>query len=326
MATNDISTTEGNMFVYLWEETDKADECKFGERWVFAGQDPEKECRKRIRESLGVRKDKYDEGGIRLMGIWDVTEIAKKVGRNYQRSRMDDYLRDFIGYRKGSTGEIHKLSGTAMKLEINRLLNRLGQPLITAALSTKQYEVASEVIEKFNNNDTVILAALCARFGKTIWSGAVSVEMDVKLTVIASYVKTVFTSFATDLTSFQQFAGHEHIDTADSNYQQKINDALAEGKKVFAYLSLANGSQRQNRIDFLFGLNASKMLIVDEADFGAHQIKQAQPLVEKLPNIDYTIIMTGTNADRAVTHWPISSVVSVTYPELLMQKKVSENA
>jgi len=206
------------------------------------------------------------------------------------------------------------------------ILAKLEQPLPEAKLSTKQYEVASEAIDNFNRDNNVILAALCARFGKTIWSGAVSIEMETQLTVIASYVKTVFTSFATDLTSFQQFAGHEHVDTSDSNYQQKINDAIAEGKKVFAYLSLANGAQRQARIDFLFGLNVRKMLIVDEADFGAHQIKQAQPLVDQLANIDYTIIMTGTNADRAVTHWPIDSIISVTYPELLIQKKVSENA
>jgi len=317
-------STEGSMFCYLWQEDD--DECKFGERWVLPGQDPEVECRKRIRESVGVRKDKYDSGDIKLLAIWDVTALATKVGRCYQRARMDDYLRNFIGYRKGATGEIHTLSGNDMKLRVNRLLAKLEQPLPEAKLSTKQYEVASEAIDNFNRDNNVILAALCARFGKTIWSGAVSIEMETQLTVIASYVKTVFTSFATDLTSFQQFAGHEHIDTSDSNYQQKINDAIAEGKKVFAYLSLANGAQRQARIDFLFGLNVRKMLIVDEADFGAHQIKQAQPLVDQLANIDYTIIMTGTNADRAVTHWPINSIISVTYPELLMQKKVSENA
>jgi len=317
-------STEGSMFCYLWQEDDA--ECKFGERWVLPGQDPEVECRKRIRESVGVRKDKYDSGDIKLLAIWDVTTLATKVGRCYQRARMDDYLRNFIGHRKGATGEIHTLSGNDMKLRVNRLLAKLEQPLPEAKLSTKQYEVASEAIDNFNRDNNVILAALCARFGKTIWRGAVSIEMETQLTVIASYVKTVFTSFATDLTSFQQFAGHEHVDTSDSNYQQKINNAIAEGKKVFAYLSLANGTQRQARIDFLFGLNVRKMLIVDEADFGAHQIKQAQPLVDQLANIDYTIIMTGTNADRAVTHWPIDSIISVTYPELLIQKKVSENA
>ncbi len=326
MTTDIISDTAGSMFVYLWEEVDKPEECKFGERWVFFGQDPEKECLKRIRESLGVRKDKFDEGGIRLVAIWNVTDIAEKVGRNYQRSRMDDYLREFIGFRKGSTGEIHKLSGNDMKLKVNRLLNKLGQPLMTAALSTKQYQVAGEVIDMFSKGTKVVLAELAARFGKTIWSGAVAVETGVDVVVVASYVKTVFTSFATDITSFQQFADYEHVDASDSDYQQKINSALSSEKKVFVYLSLANGSKRQERIDFLFNLPNSKMLIVDEADFGAHQIKQAQPLIEKLNKIDHTIIMTGTNADRAATHWPINSMVSVTYPELLIQKKASQNA
>ena len=314
------------MYCYLWEEVDHPGECKFGERWVFAGQDSEKECRKRIRESLGVRKDIFDQGAVRIVALWDVSVIAEKVGRYYQRSRMDDYLREQIGYRKGSTGEIHKLHGDDMKLRVNKLLAKLGQPLVPAGLSTKQYEVAEEVLAAFDKDNHVVLAELCARFGKTIWSGAVAVEHGADIVVVASYVKTVFTSFATDLTSFQQFANYAHVDTADADYQEQIESALANGKKVFAYLSLANGSKRQERIDYLFDNKIKKLLIVDEADFGAHQIKQAQPLIDKLDNLMYTIVMTGTNPERAATHWPIDTIVSVTYPELLIQKKATQNA
>lgn len=319
--------TEDKMYCYLWEETEHPGECKFGERWVFAGQDPQKEIRSRIRASLGVRKDIFDQGGVRIVHTWDVTEASKQAGRYYQRSRMDDYLREFIGYRKGSTGEIHKLHGNDMKLRVNKLLATLGQPLITAGLSTMQYQIAEEVINTLQNTSSrIVLAELCARFGKTIWSGAVAVEMDVDIVIVASYVKTVFTSFATDLTSFQQFANYAHIDTGDDNYQEQVESALAEGKKVFAYLSLANGSKRQDRIDYLFDNKVEKLLIVDEADFGAHKKQQAQPLVDKVDDTVYTIIMTGTNADRAVAHWPVDSMVSVTYPELLIQKRAVENA
>lgn len=317
---------EDKMYCYLWEEVEHPGECKFGERWVLAGQDPEKECHKRIRESLGVRKDIFDQGGVRVVALWDVSDVAKDVGRYYQRSRMDDYLREFIGYRKGSTGEIHKLCGDDMKLRVNKLLSKLGQPLITAGLSTKQYEIAEELLRAFDNNQRVVLAELCARFGKTIWSGAVAVEHGADLVVVASYVKTVFTSFATDLTSFEQFANYAHVDTADSDYKEQIEEALANGKKVFAYLSLANGSKRQERIDYLFDNAIKKLLIVDEADFGAHQSKQAKPLIDKLDDLVYTIIMTGTNAERAATYWPIDTMFSVTYPELLIQKKATINA
>jgi len=309
------------MYCYLWEEDGDDNQCKFGERWVKHGEDPETECRARIRQSVGVRKDHFDEGKIKLIAIWDVSDEAKKVGRYYQRSKMDDYLREKIGYRKGSTGEIHKLSGTDMQLRVNLLLAKLGQPLISAKLSTKQYEITEEVLAAFARGQRIVLLELCARFGKTICSGAVAAESGADLVIVASYVKTVFTSFASDITSYQQFAQYQHIDTADEHYQQKITDALAAGQKVFAYLSLNNGSRRQERIDFLFAANAKqRMLIVDEADFGAHQAKQAKPLVEKIDGQTLILIMTGTNSDRAVTHWPIDTMISVTYPELLVQK------
>jgi len=182
--------------------------------------------------------------------------------------------------------------------------------------------VAEEVIEMFDDSQ-IILAELCARFGKTIWSAAVATEMDADIVVVASYVKTVFTSFATDITSFEQFAHYVHVDCGDADYQEKIEDALQNGQKVFAYLSLANSTKRQARIDFLFCWDVNTMLIVDEADFGAHTAKQADPLIEAVGTDVKTIIMTGTNSDRAVTHWKIDQITSVTYPELLMQKAES---
>ena len=331
----DTSNTEtqcltDRMYVYLWEDTTDIGVCKFGERWVFAGKDPLTDCNTRIRESLNVQKWKYDEGHIRTIGIWDVTDLAKKVGRYYKGARMDDYIREYLGHRKGSHTEAHNLSGDEMYVMVNKVLTKFGQPLPSLELSTMQYKVAEEIITKFNNDETIIIAELCARFGKTLWSGVVAKEMDVDLVIVASYVTTVFTSFQGDITSFSQFSSYEHVDTRDTDYQQQINKALKSGKKVFAYLSLSGSTKRQERIDFLFSKINSKMLIVDEGDFGAHQPKQAKPLVKGIDKVDYTIIMTGTNAERAVTFWPINSthdsMISVTYPELLIQKRKVKNA
>jgi len=312
------------MWCYLWEEIDDRTECKFGERWVFDGQDPETECRKRIRASLGVRKDKYDEGKIRLVAIWNVSEVAAKVGRLYKQSKMDDYLRSIIGYRKGTTGEVHLLSGDDMRSRVNKLLAKLCQPLPEAALSTPQYVVAEEVIEAIKEGNNIILAELCARFGKTIWSGALAHELNKDLIIVASYVKTVFTSFANDWTSFQQFAGYEHVDCLRADYQDAIDSALKANKPVVAYLSMAESRHRQERIDYLFGWDNS-MLIVDEADFGVHTAKQAQPLVDAATDMP-VVIMTGTNSDRAATYWKIDRMISVTYPELLIQKRKTQES
>lgn len=271
---------------------------------------------------MGVRKDIYDQGGVNVVAIWDVSEYAKQNNIFDKKAKVDDYLRNIIGYRKCSTGEVHTLSGEEMLVKVNCLLAKFNQPLPIAKLSSYQYNVAEEILTEFRDKK-IILADLCARFGKTIWSGAVGVELGADIIVIASYVKTVFTSFATDLTSFQQFANYEHIDMGEDNYIEEFKKAKKDKKKVFLYLSLCNGSNRQKRIDWLCKQAGTKLLIVDEADFGAYKEKQAVPLTDKVSSFNWVILMTGTNADRAATYWPIEHIINVTYPELLVQKKIA---
>jgi hypothetical protein len=318
----DISQ-EDRLFIYLWEDVTSPGLCKVGQRWVFAGIDAITDCNKRIRNSLAVQKFKSKEKNINVVKIWDVSTLAKKVGKFDKKAKMDDYLRQDLPRAKARS-EVHDISAAEMVVEINKLLIKKGQPLNEVELSTKQYQVAEEVINHFQSGDKVVLAELCARFGKTIWSSVVAVEMEVDLVIVASYVTTVFTSFLGQITFFKQFADYEHIDTRDIDYQNKVINALSNGKKVFAYLSLNQSIHRQERIDFLTNVRGAKMLIVDEADFGAHQIKQAQPLIDKIDNINYVIMMTGTNSDRAATYWPIDTMVSVTYLELLIQKEISK--
>jgi hypothetical protein len=318
---------EDRLFLYLWEDLSEPTACKLGQRWVYAGLDAIADCNKRIRQSLGTRKDKFDEKKIRLVEIWDVSHYAQSVGQFDKKAKVDDYLRDKARLPKRKhRSEVHDIPAAEMQVLVSAFLRKAGQPLPEVQLSTKQYQVAVETIGHFLSGVKVILAELCARFGKTIWSSAVAVEMDVDLVIVTSYVTTVFTSFQNDITQFSQFAAYEHIDTRDNDYEEKVADALANGKKVFAYLSLNQSEYRQDRIDYLTGLECSKMLIVDEADFGAHQVKQALPLIDKIPQIDYIIIMTGTNSDRASTHWPVDIAMSVTYPELLIQKEIAKNA
>jgi hypothetical protein len=324
----DISQ-EDRLFIYLWEDLDEPTVCKLGQRWVYAGIDAIADCNKRIYQSLGQgQKYKFKENKIRLVKIWDISQFARSVNQFNKKAKVDDYIRDKAPlHKRKHRSEVHEIPAEEMKSLVNEFLWKEGQPLPEVTLSTKQYQVAEETVSHFLNGAKVVLAELCARFGKTIWSSAVAVETDVDLVIVTSYVTTVFTSFKNDITSFKQFAEYEHVDTTQAvDYQEKINTALVSGKKVFAYLSLNQGNHRQERIDYLTGIECSKMLIVDEADFGAHQVKQALPLIDKIPQIDYVIIMTGTNSERAASHWPIDTMLSVTYPELLIQKEIAKNA
>jgi hypothetical protein len=78
------------MYCYLWWETTNPNECKFGERWVLPGQDPEKEVMQRIKDSLGVRKDLLKQGTVKLAKFWDVSVYATQVNRNKVHGRVDD--------------------------------------------------------------------------------------------------------------------------------------------------------------------------------------------------------------------------------------------
>ena len=313
-------SNQDRMFCYLWSEATNPNEAKFGERWVFAGQDPDKEVMKRIKGSLGVRKDLFTDGTVTINKIWDVTDFAKKIGRYYKQSRVDDYIRPHIGYRKGTTGEVHELSPEDIIVRVNRYLASVDAPLPNVGLTAWQADATENVLNAISEDKRRISAELCARFGKTIWAGSLIRETNIPLTIVATYVKTSFASFEKDFSSFNQFKDIVLIDM-DDDYEEAIDEALAHDKQVVAFLSLCNGGRRKGKIDYLFGKECQRLLIVDEADFGAHREKQAKPLVDSLQDNDVAILMTGTNADRAVSYWAIDHQLSVVYPELVMEKR-----
>ena len=266
------------------------------------------------------------DGTIQLECIWDVTEYAKKVSRYYIHGKVDDQIRPGIGFRKGSTGEVHELSATEIKTKVNKILSKVGQALPIAGLSQNQADAAMNVLSAIANGSRTVVAELCARFGKTIWSGAIVRETNASLTIVASYVLTSFASFEKDLTSFEQFKNLVLIDTANDDYQEVIDAGLAQGKQVVALLSMCSGTRRQTKIDYLFSRDCVRLLLVDEADFGVHKSNQSQPLIDARDQDDVVVLMTGTNGDKAAGTWNVDHYLSVTYPELLIEKRLTHNS
>jgi hypothetical protein len=311
------------MFCYLWDEVGIENECKFGERWVLPGQNPVEECLNRIRESIGVRKDIFDSGNINVPMIWDVTDYSIKVDKFKKNGKVDDEIRKHIGFRKGTVGEVHSISSQAMRTKVSQFLTNQNQKRPIVRLSTAQYDVLSDVVTQINLGKRRFLLELCARFGKTIKASALPIEINTQLMVITSYVKTVFTSFQNDVQTYEQFKDIVEVEADDLNYQQKVTNAINEGKRVFVYLSLVKGSKREDRVKFLCGLDVSRMVIVDEGDFGAHQPAQAEIISNNIKEDDVLIVMTGTNADRASSIYDIDYPKSVPYFQLLVDKRES---
>lgn len=316
-------------FCYAWSyDGFEANTTKFGDTWVPAGVDAVAKCAARVRESLQVLKHEFETGRVKIYAIWDVSDFARKVGKFKMHGKIDTTIGDRLGLR--IKDDLYRWSPEELVNRVNNILIKEGQPLPICGLTAWQHKAVCETIEAMENGATTILSDMCARAGKTLYIGALVRETLMPVTVVASYVLTSFTSFMNDLSSFEQFRDVVMIDSKDEDYQKKILIARRNRKQVIVFLSLCKGglaqSKRDERIEFLFELDDQVMLVVDEADYGAWKPGQCDPMVKFRRDDDVVILMTGTNADRAVGGWEVDEVVQVTYLEMLMEKALTKQA
>jgi len=316
--SNDAS---GRMFTYLWFDERSPNECKYGETFVYHGQDPWIECGNRTRDSLAVNKHYYDNGTVKMVRIWDVSDYATKNGKNYTHAGVDNVIRKQLpGCRRVNTTEIHEIPWYEFVTLMDDFMIQQTQPLPQVYLTTKQYESLHDSLHAIHAGKRTIAANLCARFGKTIWAGALIREMDKNVNVVCSYVLSSFTSFVNDLRRFEQFRDIEMIDSSKDDWRDRFEMARNHNKKLVVFVSLCPGSVRQDRIDHVFAASSDKLIIVDEADFGAHKRNQFDILNNNRTQDDTVVLMTGTNIERATSGWEVDHLLSVTYPELLFSK------
>jgi len=307
--------------IYVWEDLDAPeDEQKFGDHFCDTDslEQAFNETRKYVRSTLSRQKHKFDEGRVVLHKMWDATEYAQLKGRFGKHQKIDDVIRPVIGHHVSA--DVHRIDADTLIERVNRELIKHGQTLPSAGLAQWQATAAENVLNAVAIGKQTIVAELCARFGKTIWSGVLVRETNLPLTIVASYVLTSFASFRKDLSSFEQFRDLELIDAGTPGWEDQVEQSIDSGKQTVVFLSMCGGGRRQDKIDFLFGLDVERLVIVDEADFGVHQIKQSQPLIEARDQDDVVVLMTGTNGDKAASIWPVDHYLSVTYPELLIEK------
>jgi hypothetical protein len=315
------------MMIYSWYDQDNSlGETKMGDHFVpfeCTLAQAETHTIDYIRTQFPRRARHFNSGRV-LYKVWDVSDIAKKFNKFRKGSHIDDLIREACLGHLGTQGrEFHALSFDDTNTRIDRYLHKMGTPPPVVGLTAWQARSAERVLAEIAAGKRTIMAELCARFGKTIWGGVLTRETNAGVTVVVSYVLTSFASFEKEFVSFKQFADFVTVDTSEADYQQVIDRALAENKQVVAFLSMCVGTKRQQKIDYLFGLNTNRLVLIDEADFGVHRAGQARPLVEARNDNDVIVLMTGTNADKAVSFWPVDSTISVVYPELLIEKRLT---
>jgi hypothetical protein len=339
-------SNEDRIFTYVWDESgtgdlftsvptiinqvsNKNDKPKYGDHYVSAGVDPVEDILVYIRKELKRRKDLFDDGIVRVLRIWDVTEYAKSIDKFYKHSKVDDVIRPHIGHRH--QGDVHNLATDELIRRVEDFLAKQGIAKPPVNLSSVQAKLVlwTKLAIMGKGGFTKkgldrLLALVGARVGKTISSMAASTECNFKLNVITSYVKTSFTSFINDTNAFEQFKDIVHITAGEKDWESKVKTALEEDKRVNVYLSLCPGKKRQGKMDFIFGLPYRRFVIIDEADFGAHRKNQRVPLQNAVEGTnDVLFLMTGTDGDKAASNWKIDGTISIVYEECLVDKKES---
>jgi hypothetical protein len=318
------------MMIYTWNDQDNAlNETKEGDHFVpfdCTLDEAIEHTIAYIRTQFPRRGRHFDSGRV-LYKIWDVSDLARRFNKFRKGSHIDDLIREScLGFPGTQGREFHALSFDDANFKINTYLNKMGQPPKPVGLTAWQARSAEQVITAISEGKRTIMAEMCARFGKTIWGGVLTRETNTNLTVVVSYVLTSFASFEKEFVEFKQFADFVCVDTSEPDYQQLISDGLAQNKQVVAFLSMCVGGKRQERIDYLFNQSCNRLVLIDEADFGVHKSGQAQPLINARNSNDVIILMTGTNADKAASFWPVDHMISVVYPELLMEKRLTPNS
>lgn len=323
--------------------TDGLPRIKLGEHFanVDDWQEAEESCRAYLKKWQKICKDDFNQY---RMQFWDFSTLSvneHKLGLHRHGQRIDDKIRHFSdklrlsivqdktkrssSKSKVDSSEFHNIPFETVVEEIDKIHYRLLQPknYITCQLSKNQHDLMVDVKDAIAQNKRTILADLAPRFGKTIWSLALAKELDVDVMVVASYVKTVFTSFKTDIKQFEQFKDYAVVDLSTERHYKKIIDHnLKQYKKIIFCISLCQSEYRNTRIDYLFSKDKTKLLIIDEADYGGHCENQSSVLIKNFNRkTDVAVLMTGTNSKRAQRNWSIDHTVTCTYLELLLEKE-----
>lgn len=166
-----------------------------------------------------------------------------------------------------------------------------------------------------NTGKRTLVMDLAARFGKTLAMITAFKLSSYRVMVVTNYVKTVNTSFQNEVSLY--FQGEmATVDTQDPNFQEKVTTYLSDGLKVLITCSLFNSNRLDTNIEFITSLG-DRLIVVDEADFGAHKDNQ-RLRVQRLREGQPLILMTGTNSDRASKEYDVDGYYSVTYPDMLL--------
>lgn len=191
-------------------------------------------------------------------------------------------------------------------------------------LTVWQLMALDKIISAKKNNKKKIMAELAARFGKTNLFLSLFDLCEERNMIVCAYYLTALSSFKKEASRWNQFSNYIVLDLAEENFVNKYEEASKiDTNKILILASLCGSSTVEKNSEFVKSIK-NKLVIVDEADYGAHTLNVV-PIVNKLGKNGTIILTTGTNSDRAKgIHTDIDFFFKETYFDMLMKKNYDD--
>jgi hypothetical protein len=189
-------------------------------------------------------------------------------------------------------------------------------------LTIWQMESLDKILSFLADDKKTIMAELAARHGKTTLYLSLLSLHDSQVMVVGSYYLTALSSFKKEITLYNQFSNFKVLDLSDSNFKKNFDSAIISKNKIVVIASLC-GSEIVNSNSTYIENFKNKIIVIDEADYGAHTDK-VLPLVNRLSCSSPIILTTGTNTERAQSKHKIDAFLSCSYFDMLLMKDTKE--
>ena len=206
---------------------------------------------------------------------------------------------------------------------------RIRKSVKLRSLQQKALAKAMTIIDRAGF-DVSLIANLCPRFGKTIWSlmlfNAITKKYGNRVMLLPAYWLSVHSSFINELNDYDDFLDIVQIDVNNPNAEAQATDALAAGQRILVPMSLHGDLEEwKSKHTWIANIpNSDVFSFADEGDFGTHTENQ----VAKLDYIFNTasnptlgkfvrVYASGTNVQRLARCSPdIDGVIYTAYSEL----------
>jgi hypothetical protein len=195
------------------------------------------------------------------------------------------------------------------KLEGKKVRNKVTLRKIQSSTLDKAIDIIAK--QKFDIN---IVANLCPRFGKTIWSlmlfNEITKRYGNRIMLLPAYWLSVHPSSINEVDKYDNFLDIEVVDTDKENCAERLQEILDNGQRAIVPISLHGDIDTWiKKYKWIAALDKKDLFVFsDEGDFGTHAERQKEKLkfLFDFDQNDYTdlnhkfvkVFASGTNMQR----------------------------